>query len=72
MVKQQEGGEVFQLVLPVPREHLQVLRPYWTQPKSSPSSCNNRGSQDARQRVDGEAGFQEELDIFLKVAWALM
>ena len=38
----------------------------------SPGSCNNRGSQDARQRVDGEAGFQEELDIFLKVAWALM
>jgi len=71
VVEQQEGGEVSQLVLPVPREHLQVLGPCWTEPESSPGSCNNRRSQDTGQCVDeahiGEADFQEELDIFLKV-----
>ena len=63
------------LVLLISREYLQFIGPYWTQPESSPGRCYDRGSQDAGQCVNevdiGEADFQEELDIFLKVRLCL-
>ena len=75
MMEQQECGEMAQLVLPVRRQYLQLIGPCWTKPESSPGSCYDRGSQDAGQCVDevdiGEAAFQEELDIFLKVCLCL-
>jgi len=75
MMEQQECGEMAQLVLPVRRQYLQLIRPCWTQPESSPGSCYDRGSQDAGQSVDevdiGEADFQEELNIFLEVCLSL-
>ena len=64
-----------QLLLHVSCEHLQGVWPRRSQPKCSSSSCDDRGSEDARKNVDeadiSKADLQEELDVFLKVCLGL-
>ena len=75
VVEEQQRCQVPQLLLHVSCEHLQGVWPRRSEPKCSSSSCDDRGSEDARKNIDeadiSKANLQEELDVFLKVCLGL-